>query len=110
VNGGQSSFVNSGNVTVFPVITLSGQMLNPQIINITTGQTISLNYYMGSSDVVVIDTDTRAVTLNGNAARNLLANTTEWFGFAPGTTTVGIIVPISVSGASVRIEHRNGYI
>jgi len=106
----QGSFTNNGNVTVFPKITLQGQMLNPQIVNITTGATISLNYYMGSSDVVVIDPDMRSVTLNGNPARNLILNSSEWFGFPPGTTTVGIVVPTVVSGATVTIEYRNGYV
>lgn len=104
------SFINSGNVTVYPKITLSGQMFYPEIVNITTGDSITVNYYLGSSDVLVLDPDLRSVTYNGNPARNLIGNGSDWFGFPPGTTTVGIVVPTVVAGASVTIQHRNGYV
>lgn len=103
------AFTNAGNVTVFPTITLSGSMSYPQVVNSTTGQSIALNIVMSATDVIVIDTDLRSITYNGNPARNLLINTSQWFGLPPGSTTLGIIAT-TPSGATCSITYRNGYV
>jgi hypothetical protein len=103
------SFTNEGNITVFPLITISGACVLPQIVNSSTGQALSLNITTSATDVIVIDTDLRSITYNGNPARNLLINTSEWFGLPPGTTTLGIIA-VTTSGATCSITYRNGYV
>lgn len=103
------SFTNDGNVAVFPTFTISGECLNPIIKNLTTGDALTLNIVMSAADTVVIDTDTRSVTLNGNPARNLVANSAEWFGFEPGATSVAMIAPSS-NNAFCNVAFRNGYI
>lgn len=112
-SGTTSSFAtatNAGNVTVFPTITLTGQMLNPIVVNSTTGQSLPLNISMSAADTIVIDPDLRGVTYNGLPARNLLSNTAQWFGFPPGNTTIGIVVPTAAATAQCQITYRNGYV
>lgn len=104
------SFTNAGNVAVFPTITLSGQMTSPIIVNSTTGQSIPLTVSTSPLDVIVIDPDLRSVTYNGNPARNLVTNAAQWFGFPPGTTTVGIVVSSAAAAATGTISFRNGYV
>lgn len=103
-------FVNSGNVTVFPTFTLSGAMTNPRITNSTTGQSIPLNIIMSASDTIVVDPDLRSVTYNGSPARNIVSNSAQWFGFPPGTTTVGIVVDTASAAANCVVSYRNGYV
>lgn len=102
-------FVNSGNVTVFPTITINGACVNPRIINSTTGQSVNLAISTSAADTLIIDPDMRQVTYNGNPARNLVTNASSWFGFPPGTTTIGIVVD-STSGATATVAYRNGYV
>ena len=102
-------FTNDGNVTVFPTFTLSGAMTNPRIVNSTTGQAIALNITMSATDTITVDPDLRSVTYNGNPARNLVSNTSQWFGFPPGITTVGIVVDTTTSGTCT-VTYRNGYV
>ena len=112
-SGSTSSFgscVNSGNVTVYPLITLTGAMTNPIIVNSTTGQSIPLTVNTSASDVIVIDPDLRSVTYNGNPARNIVTNAAQWFGFPPGTTTIGIVVSSAAVAATGTITFRNGYV
>ena len=104
-----ATFTNAGNVTVFPTFTITGSMNTPQINNVTTGDLLKINYVLGSSDVLVVDPDLRQITLNGNPARNLLDNTSNWFGFPPGATTVGIVAAGTPTG-TVAVSYRNGYV
>lgn len=103
------NFTNSGNVTVFPTYTLTGAMVNPRIINSTTGQAINVSLTMSAADTLVIDPDLRSITLNGDPARNVLTNSSTWFGLPPGTSTIGIVVDTS-SGGTCTVAYRNGYV
>jgi hypothetical protein len=103
------TFTNSGNVTVYPTITFNGAVQTPRIVNSTTGAFIQLNITTSSSDVLVIDPDLRTVTYNGNPARNLVDSSSTWFGFPPGTTTLGIVVATALGG-TCSVVYRNGYV
>jgi hypothetical protein len=103
------AFTNNGNVTVYPTFTLTGSMVSPVVSNSTTGDLLKINVTLSGSDVLVIDTDTKAITLNGYAARNLLDNTSSWFGFPPGSTTVGIVASGTSTG-TLTVAYRNGYV
>lgn len=112
-SGATSSFAtaaNAGNVTVFPLFTLTGAMTSPIIVNSTTGQSIPIGLTMSAADTLVIDPDLRSVTYNGLPARNLVSNTAQWFGFPPGNTTIGIIVASAGASAQAQITYRNGYV
>ena len=104
-----ATFTNAGNVTVFPSFTLTGGMNTPLINNVSTGELIKINYVLGASDTMIVDPDLRQVTLNGNPARNLIDNTTTWFGFPPGNTTVGIVAAGTPTG-TISVTYRNGYV
>ena len=107
---GSAAVTNSGNVTVFPTFTLNGAMTNPIIVNSSTGQFLSLNITTSATDTIVIDPDLRSITYNGNPARNLLVNGSQWFGLPAGTTTIGIISSTASTASSLVIAYRNGYI
>jgi hypothetical protein len=107
---GSAAVTNSGNVTVFPTFTLSGAMTNPIIANSSTGQFLSLNITTSATDTIVLDPDLRSITYNGNPARNLLVNGSQWFGLPAGTTTIGIISSTASTASSLVIAYRNGYI
>ena len=112
-SGSTSSFAtasNAGNVTVYPVITLTGAMTSPIVVNSTTGQSIPISLTMSAADTLVIDPDLRSVTYNGLPARNLVSNAAQWFGFPPGNTTIGIIATTASSSAQCQITYRNGYV
>ena len=104
---GALAFPNTGNVTVYPTFTISGAVSGPSILNQATGQYLKINASLSATDVLVIDTDLRSITLNGNPARNLLDNASQWFGFPPGSTTVAIIADTNTSGSCV-VAYRNG--
>ena len=105
-----TSFTNNGNVTVYPTFTITGPCNYPIIVNSTTGQSIPINYNLSASETIVIDPDLRAVTINGSPARNVVSNTAQWFGFNPGSTTIGIVVTTFTAPSQCVVAYRDGYV
>jgi hypothetical protein len=99
-----------GNTTVFPTFTITGAMTDPTIVNSTTGQYLSLSITTSAADTIVIDPELRSITYNGDPARNLLVNGSQWFGLPPGSTTLGIIAPTADAASQMQITYRNGYV
>ena len=95
---------------MFPTMTLVGPCTNPVIYNQSTGQSLSFNYALLGTDTLVIDTDLRSVTLNGNPARNLLMNGSQWFGFPAGNTTLTFTTTAYTVGAALTISYRSAYV
>ena len=103
--------VNYGWATTYPVITINGPVTNPVIGNTTTGQQIGINYTLSATDIIVIDLYNKTITLNGNPARNLMTNKSQWFGAPPGIsqfTFDGTGTVVGVTTASV--EWRSAYV
>lgn len=114
--GGQSSWTitNNGNYETFPVFTFTGTSPSPttgvQIRNSTTSQTLSFpTVALGANDVLIVDADMKTITLNGAAARNLLANSSQWFSFPAKTPTTLTYSTLSGTGACT-MTYRDAYI
>lgn len=109
--GSSTAIVNNGWWTTYPTITITGPVSNPTIGNITTGQYITFNYNVANTDTLVIDLAQRLVTLNGSAARNLIAGNSQWFGAAPGTSNfyfTGLNALVGTTTCSV--TYRSAYV
>lgn len=67
---------NSGEYEAYPVITITGPIVNPVITNLTNGKQMSLTYTLASSsDSIIIDcyNRTAVITTTGNNARPYLS-------------------------------------
>lgn len=109
VAGNSGTATNSGNTTTWPTFTITGPCTNPVVLNSTTGESITFILTMNGNDVLVIDPELRSVTLNGVSARNLLSNSSTWWGLPPGSTTIGFSAQ-SGTGATLNATWRNAYI
>lgn len=110
VPGNSGTATNAGNYTTFPTFTITGPCTNPIILNQSTGAYLAFNKTLLGNDVLVVDPDLRIVTFNGAPARNLLLNGSNWFGIAPGSTTIGFVASVYSTGASMTTTWRNAYI
>ena len=111
--GGASSpnlIANNGNTTTYPLITITGPATNPVVTNATTGAFLQINYTMGSTDTLVINTDFRTLTLNGVNRRSILANNSTWFGAEPGTSLYTFSASSTSGTTSCLVEWRSAYI
>jgi hypothetical protein len=83
-----TAVTNTGWATTNPIITIAGPITNPTVGNITTNQSMTFLTTLSSTDSLVIDLDQKLVTVNGIAARNLVAGGSTWFALAPGTSNL----------------------
>ena len=87
--GGGSSAItttvtNGGWATIYPVVTITGPIYNPTIGSLTQGTYVTINGSYSNADTIVVDLDTKLVTVNGATARNLVAGGSNWFSAPPG--------------------------
>jgi phage-related protein len=113
---GGGSLTNSGNIvnygwaTTNPIITITGPTVNPVVSNVTTGQSITINYSLGALDTLVIDLNLKTVFLNGVSARNILANNSQWFSAPPGTTQISFSgTSYTIGVTSCTVTYANAY-
>jgi hypothetical protein len=100
--------VNSGTYLTYPTFTVVGPVSNPTIYNSTTGQSIATTAVLATGDQLIINPDLRTITLNGVNARNLLINTSQWFGFPVGTTKISYVG--STGSGGLTIQWHNAYL
>jgi hypothetical protein len=97
-SGGELSIVNDGTTAVWPYWVITGPITGASITNVGTGETLTFStaFSIPSGGVTLtIDTDSKAVTMQGVNYRSALT-TAQWFQLQPGTTTVrfsGTAVP-----------------
>lgn len=113
INGGEgyTSVVNSGTEAVYPVIELTGPLHNPSVVNQTGNQIIELdNLTMSASDKVVIDTQTRTVTLNGVDVYDLLSEDSSFMTILPGENIMALNSDTTSDAGTAKIKFKQGFI
>jgi phage-related protein len=106
-----ATLTNSGWAVTNPIITINGPVVNPVLSNVTTGQSITINYTLGISDVVVIDLNLKTVTLNGTSARNILANGSQWFAAPPGNSLLSFSgTSYTIGTTTCVVSYANAYV
>lgn len=106
-----TSVINTGWATTYPVITLNGPITNATIGNLNQGNYITITGTYSNTDSVVIDLDQRLVTVNGVAARNLVAGGSNWFSAPPGTNLFYLTGSGTLPGTTLAtVTWRNAYI
>jgi hypothetical protein len=102
---------NAGTTSTYPTITVGGPVTNPIIGSLTTGQSLSFNYTMSTSDVIAIDLLNKTILLNGSPARNLLLGSSQWFAAAPGNNSFYFNGSGTTAGTTyATVQWNNAYI
>jgi hypothetical protein len=93
--------VNNGNFAGRAKITITGQINNPKIYNLTTGRYFKLNLNMVAGDVLVLDTETAAADLNGVNVLSARADGSNWLFVNSGTNF------FLLTGDDFDFDHQN---
>jgi hypothetical protein len=108
--------VNEGNIDTPAVFTITGPVVNPVIVNETTGERITTTGLdLSEGEEVIIDAAARSVNLAvgiGAARPDLIdSSRTDWFELAPGTNQLRMTGTGMSSGAtSLAVEYRSARI
>ena len=102
---------NNGWATTYPTITITGPITNPTVGNFTDSLYLTVQGSFLSTDTIIVDLGNRIVTVNGNAARNLVAGGSNWFAAAPGVTQFYLAGSGTLVGTTVAtVSYRSAYI
>lgn len=83
-SGGSVTALNGGSYPAKPVYKITGPVTNPRISNPATGQAIQINLALVSGDVLIIDSKSRAVRLNGANRNTAVDVSSSFFDVPPG--------------------------
>jgi len=109
--GGSVSLVNHGTVKSWPVIRITGPVVNPRVQNPSTGDELVLAMTIDAGEYVDIDTSARTVLLQGTASRRARVSTSgEWLPIAPGGTSFSFGADFYSLSASLTVSARSAWI
>jgi hypothetical protein len=105
-----TTITNTGNVLIYPKITLNNVMTNPIIQNNTTGQFIKFNGFTTSAGaVLVIDMLNRTVLLNGGSVLSFVDVSSQWWGLSPGSNAIQLTTGSGSDTVTGTVSWRAGY-
>lgn len=100
--------VNSGTFETRPIITLSGPIDSPQVVNAVTAQVVSFTgLNLGPADQLILDTDARQAFLNG--AFYPADVSSAWWVLGPGSTQVYLTGGNFAGGATITVSWSSAW-
>jgi hypothetical protein len=108
---GQVIVDNVGNAGAPPILSVYGPVTNPEVVNVTTGETLSFIYTLAAGEHLDVDSSARTITVGGAnrySALNFAAST--WWELAPGQNDIRLTATSFSSGASLVILWNHAWI
>ena len=100
---------NFGTSTVYPVITVTGELTNPEIVNITTNEYFKINTTISSGSVAVIDTQAHTLVIDGVTSYSDIADGSSWIHLQPGNNEFFLTSDENTDTGYATISYRVGY-
>lgn len=109
--GGEPSVVtNSGNETVYPIITISTPATNPKLINRATNEFMQVMTTVLDGDKLIIDMRNKTITHNGLNIYSLQRDGSTFFGLVPGVNVMEIQSDIASENSKAEVRYQSGFL
>lgn len=109
--GGEPSVVtNSGNETVYPIITISTSATNPKLINRATNEFMQVMTTVLEGDKLIIDMRNKTITHNGLNIYSLQRDGSTFFGLVPGVNVMEIQSDIASENSKAEVRYQSGFL
>jgi len=109
--GGEPSVVtNSGNETVYPIITISTPATNPKLINRATNEFMQVMTTVLEGDKLIIDMRNKTITHNGLNIYSLQRDGSTFFGLIPGVNVMEIQSDIASENSKAEVRYQSGFL
>lgn len=109
--GGEPSVVtNSGNETVYPIITISTPATNPKLINRATNEFMQVMTTVLDGDKLIIDMRNKTITHNGLNIYALQRDGSTFFGLIPGVNVMEIQSDIASENSKAEVRYQSGFL
>lgn len=99
---------NGGNRETPAIITITGPVTDPRIVNDTLGKTLLFEIVLGVNDTLTIDLGTKTVRLNGTSNQRGTLASPDWFLLQPGLNYFRYQGNLG-TGSSMRIQFRSAW-
>lgn len=99
---------NNGNREAPAVITITGPVTNPRIVNDTLSLTLLFTIVLGATDTLTIDLANKTVRLNGTSNQRGTLQSPNWFLLQPGQNFFRYQGDLG-TGSSMKIEYRSAW-
>lgn len=107
---GDTTITNDGNGKAYPVIKIYGAIENPSVMNVTRGESFSLNYTLPSStDYIEIDTYHKTVLLNGATNIKQYLSGDFWV-LNSGDNVIRLSAASSSANANAEVIYKDSYL
>lgn len=100
---------NFGTSTVYPVITITGVLTQPEIVNITTNEFFTIDATIASGSTAVIDTRAHTLIIDGVTAYSDIGTGSSWIHLQPGNNEFFLTSQSNTDTGSAVIKYRVGY-
>lgn len=109
--GGEPSVVtNSGNETVYPIITISTSATNPKLINRATNEFMQVMTTVLEGDKLIIDMRNKTITHNGLNIYSLQRDGSTFFGLVPGVNVMEIQTDVASENSKAEVRYQSGFL
>lgn len=109
--GGEPSVVtNSGNETVYPIITISTPATNPKLINRATNEFMQVMTTVLEGDKLIIDMRNKTITHNGLNIYSLQRDGSTFFGLVPGVNVMEIQTDVGSENSKAEVRYQSGFL
>lgn len=106
--------IQGGDAPAWPTITLNGELLNPVVWNVTTGERIALRTMIYDGEAVTIDMRTRAVRSNGTGGVNRYQTVdraiSTWWRLTPGENLIRLIADGAGPQGAATVTWNDAYL
>lgn len=92
-----ASLTNSGNRPTPVEFIISGPVVDPELINQTTGKSLKFVTELSTTETLVVNTHYRTARLNGTINRRGSLQEPNWFDLDPGTTLIRYLAESSIT-------------
>lgn len=109
--GAEDTIIENGSETIYPIINLYGPLHSPTVVNRTTNQQMQiLADLQGPTDVAIIDSQARTITLNGQDIYHLKSEESEFLLLAPGNNKLYLTSEVSDDSGYAEVKFKQGYL
>jgi hypothetical protein len=99
-----ATVTNNGNHTAYPLITITGPVTNPVIVDSNSGTTMALNISLAAGDILTIDTRLKSIILNNFVSRRTSMTGRQWISVPPGVSdTISFTADAGTGSCTVKL-------
>jgi len=99
-----ATVTNNGSHTAYPLITITGPVTNPVLVDSNSGTTMAFNISLAAGDILTIDTRLKSIILNNFVSRRTAMAGRQWISVPKGVSdTISFTADAGTGSCTVKL-------